>query len=171
MWDFLLKLRVCMDKITNFSFWKVWRSDIRNLMSHLYVFLYSFIVCCSVWVWSSEVLWFVPVLYSFLSHWVITSGNIQSPIACRMADDRPGCVGLVGSSEPIFSGLYSYHVPTNTWKKLCDDVDGPSTPGVAGLISRVGHTMLFHPVSLFILLELPSVIFFLCWLLLTYTQF
>jgi len=79
-----------------------------------------------------------------------------------MADDRPGCVGLVGSSEPIFSGLYSYHVPTNTWQILGDDVDGPTTPGVAGLISRVGHTMLFHPVSLFVLLELSNIICVLC---------
>jgi len=79
-----------------------------------------------------------------------------------MADDRPGCVGLVGSSEPIFSGLYSYHVPTNTWQILGDDVDGPTTPGVAGLISRVGHTMLFHPVSLFVLLELPNVTHISC---------
>jgi hypothetical protein len=93
----------------------------------------------------------VSVPYSFL---IILSYN---KFVCRLGDDRPGCVGLVGSSEPIFSGLYSYHVPTNTWQILGDDVDGPTTPGVAGLISRVGHTMLFHPVSLFALLELPNV--------------
>ncbi len=37
-----------------------------------------------------------------------------------------------------FSGLYSYHVPTNTWKLLRED----STE----LRSRIGHSMLFHPV-------------------------
>jgi len=38
--------------------------------------------------------------------------------------------------EPAFSGLYSYHVPTNTWLKLRED--GPE------LRSRIGHSMLFH---------------------------
>jgi hypothetical protein len=41
-------------------------------------------------------------------------------------------------SEPIFSGLYAYHIPTNTWKLVMDD----STE----LRSRIGHSMLFHPV-------------------------
>ncbi|KAL3852859.1 hypothetical protein ACJMK2_016468 [Sinanodonta woodiana] len=40
-------------------------------------------------------------------------------------------------SEPTFSGLYAYHVPTNTWQKLMDDC--------AELRSRIGHSMLFHP--------------------------
>ncbi|KAL5014601.1 hypothetical protein ScPMuIL_008871 [Solemya velum] len=41
------------------------------------------------------------------------------------------------SSEPTFSGLFAYHVPTNTWKKLLDDC--------SALRSRIGHSMLFHP--------------------------
>ncbi|XP_015762917.1 PREDICTED: muskelin-like [Acropora digitifera] len=41
--------------------------------------------------------------------------------------------------EPSFSGLFSYHCPTNTWTKLLDDC--PALP------SRNGHSMLFHPVS------------------------
>lgn len=43
------------------------------------------------------------------------------------------------TGESSFSGLFSYHVPTGTWKKLaCDQV----------IKSRVGHSMLFHPVSI-----------------------
>ncbi|XP_069681633.1 muskelin [Periplaneta americana] len=74
----------------------------------------------------------------------VFGGRVLTPPA-GMADDRPGCGGLVGSSEPTFSGLFSYHVPTNTWKKLCDDCSRPGSPGVPTIRSRVGHSMLFHP--------------------------
>jgi hypothetical protein len=77
-----------------------------------------------------------------------------------MADDRPGCVGLVGSSEPTFSGLFSYHVPTNTWKKLCDDSSRPGSPGVPAIRSRVGHSMLFHPVSFFLFIDFFCLLIF-----------
>ncbi|XP_064604593.1 muskelin-like isoform X2 [Liolophura sinensis] len=40
------------------------------------------------------------------------------------------------SHEPLFSGLFSYHVPTNTWRKLKDDCHE--------LRSRIAHSMLFH---------------------------
>ncbi|XP_012935580.1 muskelin isoform X1 [Aplysia californica] len=43
------------------------------------------------------------------------------------------------SPDPIFSGLYSFHIPSNTWALLKDD--GSS------LRSRIGHSMLFHPVK------------------------
>jgi hypothetical protein len=76
-------------------------------------------------------------------------GGATSHNVCRMADDRPGCMGLIGSTEPTFSGLYSYHVPTNTWQKLCDDCSRPGSPGAPTIRSRVGHSMLFHPVSFF----------------------
>ncbi|XP_041349762.1 muskelin-like [Gigantopelta aegis] len=39
--------------------------------------------------------------------------------------------------DPVFSGLFAYHVPTNTWQKLLDDS--------SELRSRIGHSMLFHP--------------------------
>ena len=42
-------------------------------------------------------------------------------------------------AEASFSGLYSYHVPTNTWCRILDDCQA--------LRSRIGHSMLFHPVS------------------------
>lgn len=38
--------------------------------------------------------------------------------------------------EPVFSGLFSYHIPSNTWTKLMDDC--------SQLRSRIGHSMLFH---------------------------
>ncbi|CAI9718917.1 muskelin-like isoform X1 [Octopus vulgaris] len=41
------------------------------------------------------------------------------------------------SHEPTFSGLFSYHVPTNTWRKLQEDC--------SEVRSRIGHSMLFHP--------------------------
>lgn len=46
-------------------------------------------------------------------------------------------------SEPCFSGLFAYHVPTNTWHKLRDDSASPDS-GVQGIKSRIGHSMLFH---------------------------
>ena len=50
----------------------------------------------------------------------------------------PGELGERGS-EPEFSGLFAYHVPTNTWNRVMDDCQQ--------LRSRIGHSMLFHPVS------------------------
>ena len=52
-------------------------------------------------------------------------------------------------SEAIFSGLYAYHVSTNTWTKLRDDCSGNST-GPQDIKSRIGHSMLFHSVSFFL---------------------
>ena len=42
------------------------------------------------------------------------------------------------NQDQTFSGLYSFHVPSNTWTKLMDDC--------SQLRSRIGHSMLFHPV-------------------------
>lgn len=46
------------------------------------------------------------------------------------------------------SGLYAYHVPTNTWRKLRDDFnavrDAKSSRSANGIKSRIGHSMLFH---------------------------
>jgi len=60
--------------------------------------------------------------------------------------------GSTGSPK-YYSGLYEYHVPTNTWKKLREDSGlqlGPSStqpdPGnQRTLKSRSSHSMLFHP--------------------------
>lgn len=45
-------------------------------------------------------------------------------------------VGSDRSGEPSFSGLYAYHIPTNTWSCIMED--SPT------LKSRIGHSMLFH---------------------------
>jgi len=41
-------------------------------------------------------------------------------------------------SMPILSGLYSYHIPTNTWTKLRDNQLEPQP--------KLGQSMIFHPV-------------------------
>ncbi|KAG8336247.1 Muskelin 1, intracellular mediator containing kelch motif [Homalodisca vitripennis] len=65
----------------------------------------------------------------------------------RVSEERPGCLGgLVGTAEPIFSGLYSYQVSTNTWRVLCSD-NQPQPASSPVLRSRVGHSMLFHPIE------------------------
>lgn len=38
-----------------------------------------------------------------------------------------------------YSGLYSYHIPSNTWKVITDK---PTTDGAP--VPRIGHTMIFH---------------------------
>ena len=44
-----------------------------------------------------------------------------------------------------FSGLYSYHVPTNSWILLRDDISNASPYSNTKTIkSRIGHSMLFH---------------------------
>lgn len=47
------------------------------------------------------------------------------------------------SSDPVFSGLFSYHVPTNTWSKIRDDARNPKITALE-IRSRIGHSMLFH---------------------------
>ncbi|CAG7818322.1 unnamed protein product [Allacma fusca] len=48
------------------------------------------------------------------------------------------------SSELSYSGLFAYHIPTNSWTLLRCDVATPK-PTVNTFRSRVGHSMLFHP--------------------------
>ena len=62
--------------------------------------------------------------------WIVSIQLLFCLISSGSGDDRNG--------EPSFSSLYSYHIPTNTWKQLRSDQQS--------LRSRVGHTMLFHPV-------------------------
>lgn len=50
------------------------------------------------------------------------------------------------AEQPQFSGLYAYHVPTNSWTKLRDDMTPTSRTNVH-LKSRTGHSMLFHEQS------------------------
>ncbi|XP_022109692.1 muskelin-like [Acanthaster planci] len=52
-----------------------------------------------------------------------------------LSEERP--------SEGSFSGLYSYHIPTNTWKLLRRDC--ASSLSGKDIKSRIGHSMLLHP--------------------------
>jgi hypothetical protein len=53
---------------------------------------------------------------------------------------------FVVSGEKTYSGLYEYHIPTNTWKKRRGDVGSGSLPD-RELRSRSSHSMLFHQVQ------------------------
>lgn len=50
------------------------------------------------------------------------------------------------SNNPQYSGLFSYHIATNTWQQILVDCAHPtaSNPDVASIKSRVTHSMLFH---------------------------
>lgn len=51
-----------------------------------------------------------------------------------------------------YSGLFSFHIPTNTWRQILVDCEHPtaSNPEVLSIKSRVTHCMLFHHVSSFV---------------------
>lgn len=53
------------------------------------------------------------------------------------------------SNEPLYSGLYSFHIGTNTWEQILVDIAHPTAanPEVMTIRSRVTHSMLFHHVS------------------------
>ncbi|KAI4496372.1 hypothetical protein M0804_000182 [Polistes exclamans] len=51
---------------------------------------------------------------------------------------------LANSTEQIFSGLYSYHVPTGTWNRLACDIARQGPSEIPTIRSRAGHSMLFH---------------------------
>lgn len=50
------------------------------------------------------------------------------------------------SNKSQYSGLFSYHIATNTWQELLVDCAHPtaSNPDVVSIKSRVTHSMLFH---------------------------
>ncbi|XP_043224158.1 muskelin-like [Amphibalanus amphitrite] len=56
-------------------------------------------------------------------------------------DDR---TGTLSSVDPVFSGLYAYHVATSTWTRLRAD---SYHPGPGTIRSRVSHCMLFDQKS------------------------
>ncbi|GAB6029244.1 Muskelin 1, intracellular mediator containing kelch motif [Chamberlinius hualienensis] len=58
-------------------------------------------------------------------------------LTASSSDERNG-------AEPSYSGLFSYHISTNTWKKLREDCPH-AYPGAQEIRSRIGHSMLFHP--------------------------
>lgn len=65
------------------------------------------------------------------------------------------------SNEPSYSGLYSFHIGTNTWTQIlvdCAHVTA-SNPEVMSIKSRVTHSMLFHHVSTYIFNPIQFVFF------------
>lgn len=54
------------------------------------------------------------------------------------------------SNEAQYSGLFSFHIGTNTWTEILVDCGHPSAsnPEVLSIKSRVTHSMLFHHVIL-----------------------
>ncbi|CAB3372834.1 Hypothetical predicted protein [Cloeon dipterum] len=50
--------------------------------------------------------------------------------------------------DTVLSGMYSFHIPSGTWQKICDDLGVPIMSGQKNspiIRARVGHSMLFHP--------------------------
>ncbi len=73
----------------------------------------------------------------------------------------PGAVA-VGALEPQFSGVFSYHIPTNTWKCFSEtnNYENNDRNGSSSLLKpRVGHCMLFHPVIIIPVLPYSDGIF------------
>ncbi|XP_013106897.1 muskelin [Stomoxys calcitrans] len=58
----------------------------------------------------------------------------------------PRSVNASTTSEPEYSGLFSYHIATNTWTQLLVDCHHPtaSQPDVLSIKSRITHCMVFH---------------------------
>ncbi|XP_037825080.1 muskelin isoform X1 [Lucilia sericata] len=58
----------------------------------------------------------------------------------------PRSVSASTSSEPEYSGLFSYHIATNTWNQILVDCHHPtaSQPEVLSIKSRITHCMVFH---------------------------
>lgn len=73
------------------------------------------------------------------------------------------CNGSVEDSrttEPQFSGLYTYHCQAGTWTLLRED---SSNAGPEDVQSRIGHCMLFHIVGEYIYTHVCEPLFmFLC---------
>ena len=70
-------------------------------------------------------------------------------LSATVNDEPPeGRRTVTPPEQPQFSGLYSYHVPTNRWEKLREERPLLNcSPSSVSLRSRTGHSMLFHEKS------------------------
>ncbi|KAK7582298.1 hypothetical protein V9T40_013743 [Parthenolecanium corni] len=77
----------------------------------------------------------------------VFGGRILTPATCcSSAEERSPNDSGPPPSEPQFSGLYSYHILTNTWKCLNSNFENPDAPTDLNVLKpRVAHCMLFHP--------------------------
>ena len=73
-------------------------------------------------------------------------------VMCSSGVVSPSSASAERASEsmPILSGLYSYHIPTNTWTKLRDNQLEPQP--------KLGQSMIFHPVCVVKFFDI------VCWL-------
>jgi hypothetical protein len=59
-------------------------------------------------------------------------------------------LSAVAEMDTVLSGMFSFHIPSGTWQKICDDLGVPFLSGHRNspiIRARVGHSMLFHHVS------------------------
>ncbi|XKL65489.1 hypothetical protein PGB90_008909 [Kerria lacca] len=76
----------------------------------------------------------------------VFGGKILTPATCSSsAEERSPNESGPPPPEPQFSGLYSYHILTNTWKSLSDTEYPEQNQHMNALKPRIGHCMLFHP--------------------------
>lgn len=71
-------------------------------------------------------------IYVFGGQSLLNNSADSSPIAAAIA-----------AGEKTYSGLFEYHIPTNTWRKRRDDIGSGASPDKE-LKSRSSHSMLFH---------------------------
>ncbi|KAJ3076625.1 Muskelin 1, intracellular mediator containing kelch motif [Podochytrium sp. JEL0797] len=50
-------------------------------------------------------------------------------------------------AQITYSGFYTYHIPTNTWRMHFNDTTPPSDPHAVHMKSRIGHSMLLNPLT------------------------
>lgn len=67
------------------------------------------------------------------------------------------------TNDMQYSGLYSYHINTNTWTQILVDCGHPSAsnPEVLSIKSRVTHSMLFHHVCTYVIMYGYLILIFL----------
>ncbi len=69
---------------------------------------------------------------------VCSSTNLSGNTGSISSNNPAADVDNLSDAAPVLSGLYSYYIPTSTWKKLRNSRLEPQP--------RIGHSMLFHPV-------------------------
>ncbi|XP_014253599.1 muskelin isoform X2 [Cimex lectularius] len=52
-----------------------------------------------------------------------------------------------GNDNVLYSGMYCYDITNNVWTHLCKDVASQDPSPIPVIKSRIGHSMLFHPVT------------------------
>ena len=98
---------------------------------------FFFCVCVCLVTFALSLLLFLQMCMDSEKHMIYTFGGRILTCNGSMEDSR--------TSEPQFSGLYAYHCQAGTWNLLRED---SCNAGPEDVQSRIGHCMLFHTVSL-----------------------